>query len=125
MILGIGTDIVEINRITVAHKRWGERIVRKILTEFEQTRLASNTNKERFLARRFCAKEAVSKALGTGMKSGVSFPQIEIRHDSRGAPLVKLTGDAQKLYAEKNAKNINVSISDEKDYVVAFAILSA
>lgn len=125
MILGIGTDILEIKRIRLAHKKWGERISRKILTEFEQTRLAKSSDKERFLARRFCAKEAISKALGTGMKSGVSFPQIEIRHDVRGAPIVKLSGEAHKCYTAKGASKISVSISDEREYSVAFAVLSA
>lgn len=124
MIKGIGTDILEIERIAKVYSRWGGRFGKKILTPFELERMEKNISQERFIARRFCAKEAVSKALGTGMKSGVSFPQIEIRHDKRGAPLVKLSGRAQDIFIEKQATDIKLSISDEKDYALAFAVMT-
>lgn len=124
MIVGIGTDILEIGRIENAYSRWGNRFCRKILCETELSELKTHANPARFLAKRFCAKEALSKALGTGMMFGVSFPQIEIRHDSKGAPIVSFSGAAQNWYAKKDATHINLSISDESQYVVAFAVLS-
>lgn len=124
MIVGIGTDILEIRRIQKAYDRWGKRFCRKILSEFEQTRMKSSVNEARYLAKRFCAKEALSKALGTGMKFGVSFPQIEIRHTKKGAPIVIFLGNALKISTSKEVTSVNLSISDENEYVVAFAILS-
>jgi len=123
MIIGIGTDILETVRIVKAQQRWGRRFRNKILTPYEIEQMERNADPIRFLARRFCAKEAVSKALGTGMKSGVSFPQIEVRHDIRGAPLVVLGDRALEIYEEKAAKGLQLSISDEKTFTLAFAVL--
>lgn len=123
MILGVGTDIMEVNRIAKAHRRWGDRFSEKILSPFEMERMHKRKDSLGFLARRFCAKEAVSKALGTGMKSGVSFTQIEIRHDKQGAPQVKLSGRALDVFHTRKATDLKLSISDEKSYALAFAVL--
>ena len=124
MVLGVGTDILDISRIEGVYQRRGRRFCEKILTPYELERMDRQKNPIRFLAKRFCAKEAVSKALGTGMKSGVSFLQIEIRRNNKGVPDVRLSQEALEVFKRSKASKLSLSISDEKDYAVAFAILS-
>ena len=121
MIVGIGTDIVEVRRIQRSLTRFGERFTGKILCageyrSLEGSRLAS------YLARQFSAKEAVSKALGTGMRNGVHFRNIEIVRRESGAPLVRLTGEAKSRAEELGISDIHISISDERDYAIAYVI---
>ena len=77
----------------------------------------------RLLAKRFAAKEAVAKALGTGIGRGVSWQDIRIGHDEHGAPQVFLSGGAEQVARDKGGGRVAVSIADELDYVVAFAVL--
>jgi holo-[acyl-carrier protein] synthase len=121
MIVGIGTDIVEVRRIQRSLMRFGERFTGKILSASERRSL-TGSRLTAYLARQFSAKEAVSKALGTGMGSGVYFKNIEIARKQSGAPLVKLTGEA-KLRAEAlGISEFHISMSDERDYAIAYDI---
>ncbi|MGV0034695.1 MAG: holo-ACP synthase [Candidatus Azotimanducaceae bacterium WSBS_2022_MAG_OTU7] len=121
MIISIGTDIVEISRIQRSLTRFGERFTDKILCASE-LRPLTGSSLAAYLARQFSAKEAVSKALGTGMRNGVHFRNIEIARKESGAPLVRLTGEA-KLRAEKlGISDIHISMSDERDYAIAYVI---
>ncbi len=120
--VAIGTDIVDKRRIVALHDRHGDRFVQRILTRAEQDDLARTRDTGGFLARRFCAKEAVSKVLGTGMAQGISFRDIEIGHDALGRPLVRLHGQARHRARELGIGEIALSISDERNYAVAFAI---
>lgn len=123
--LGIGTDIVEIARVRLSLERFGERFAARILTVRELEEFASQRAPERLLAKRFAAKEAAAKALGTGFAGGVSWRDLELRHDERGAPIMHLSGAAGRLARERGATRLMISLADEQAWVVAFALLSA
>jgi len=119
---GIGTDIVNIERVNRSYERHGDKFAGRILAESELESYYQVKNRVKFLAKRFAAKEAISKALGTGMREGIDFKQLVVKKGQLGKPIVELTGKAQ-LWAQKNNINIvHLSISDEKDHAVAFAI---
>ena len=125
MIKGVGTDIVEIARIASILNRQNDRFVSRILTDHEQREYIKSQRKTTFLAKRFAAKEAVAKALGTGIGNGVSFQDIEITHDDKGAPLVILSGGAKAVMFDKSASNVFISIADEINYAIAYAVIAA
>lgn len=122
--ISVGTDILQIARIEAVIDRQGERFVQRILTPTEQTQYASSQQPARFLAKRFAAKEALAKALGTGIGRGVSWQHIQIDHNAFGAPEVSLTAGAARVARDKGCPNVALSLADEQDYVVAFAVLS-
>ena len=121
MIVGVGTDIVDVRRIQKALTRFGERFTDKVLCPDEHRSL-SGSRLAAYLARQFSAKEAVSKALGTGMRSGVHFRNIEIVRKEGGAPLVRLTGEAKFRAEELGLSDIHISMSDERDYAISHVI---
>lgn len=123
MILGIGTDIVSVDRIRAVCERRGDRFARRILHAGEWSGYRDAADPARLLARRFAAKEAVAKALGTGFRSGVGPSQIEVVHDARGAPGVRLHGAAADCVAARGRARLWLSISDERDYAMAYAVL--
>ena len=123
MIVGIGTDIVDVRRIQRSLTRFGGRFTDKVLCASEHRSL-SGSRLAAYLARQFSAKEAVSKALGTGMKRGVHFRNIEILRKESGAPLVRLTGEAKSRAEELGISDIHISMSDERDYVISQVIAS-
>ncbi len=123
MILGTGVDLVETARFISSEQRWGEKFARKILSASELDRYNKlGGGRVQYLARQFAAKEAVSKALGTGMGHGVHFTQITVGRHKSGAPFVELSGRAQTLAEKAGICRWHISISDEKQYGVAFAI---
>ena len=123
MIVGVGVDIVEVRRIAAALDRFGERFVRRILTPEEYRPHLDTAARAVYVARQFAAKEAVSKALGTGMRAGVCFSGIRVLRRESGAPFVELT-DAARLRADEMGVGggIHISLSDERDYVLAFVV---
>ena len=122
MIIGVGTDIVEVDRIRKAFLRRPEKFRRKILAA-EEIEITPVSREIEYLAKRFAAKEAISKVLGTGMQFGVSFGDILILTDlETGRPLVELKGYAKQQASLKGINRILISISDEKDYAMAFAV---
>lgn len=123
MIVGIGTDIVSVGRIRGVLDRHGVRFVERILapTEWEDYRGAAAP--AQFLAKRFAAKEAAAKALGTGFRCGLVKRDIGVSHDSLGRPLLSFSGRAAELCAERGVASSWLSISDETDYAVAFVTL--
>ncbi|MCR9104035.1 MAG: holo-ACP synthase [Gammaproteobacteria bacterium] len=120
----VGTDIVQFSRIDAVLERQGLRFVQRILTPSEQLEFAHSSQGGRLLAKRFAAKEAVAKALGTGIGRGVSWQHIEIQHDERGGPLVRLSGGAREVANSHGCSAVALSIADELEYAVAFAVLS-
>ncbi len=124
MILGIGTDIVRVDRMEQALSRYPQRFAARILSARELERFNSHQQPERFLAKRFAVKEAAAKALGTGIAQGVSWQHIDLEHDPLGAPRLCLSDRALALSQQKGVTAMHISLSDEKDYVVAFVILS-
>ena len=125
MISGIGSDIVHVKRISRVWQHHKDHFAQRILTasEFDEFKLQSDPS--RFLAKRFAAKEAISKALGTGFRQGVSWQDIKITHDALGKPHVVLSGQALAVCTSSEIQQIKITISDEYEYVVAFAIAQA
>ncbi len=121
MILGIGTDILQISRMADSLIRT-PKLADRILTPEELEHFSQQQNQAIFLAKRFAAKEAVVKALGTGIGRGVSWQHIQISKDESGKPLIDLSDGAQQRASELGITNFQLSYSDEKEYVVAFAI---
>lgn len=123
MIAGIGVDIVRVSRLANSLSRFGDRFAVKVLSQAEMPRFVSATNQAAWLAKRFAAKEAVAKALGTGMRGGVHFRQITVARKKSGAPCIELTGAARTRADKLGAAAVHISISDEAEYAVALAIL--
>lgn len=124
MIRGIGTDMVLVSRIEGALARQGQRFARRILTEAEWQRFVEHKQPARYLAKRYAAKEAVLKALGTGLAQGMSWQHIQIDNDSLGAPLVRLSGAAAARLQYGGGGDMLLSLSDEREQALAFAIWS-
>jgi holo-[acyl-carrier protein] synthase len=123
-VISVGTDILKIDRVEAVIERLGDKFMRRILTEEEQEEYHSSTQSVRLLAKRFAVKEAVAKALGTGIGRGVSWQDIQVVHDSSGAPAVRLSGGAHRVAMERGGQRVEISLADEIDYVVAFAVLA-
>ncbi|HEY8119359.1 MAG TPA: holo-ACP synthase [Methylophilaceae bacterium] len=123
MIYGIGTDIVEVSRIEESLARFGNAFAERILTEQEWLSFSQSHTKARFLAKRFAAKEAFAKALGTGLRTPATFQNIGVSHDSLGKPILIMAPELQQLLDQKNISQQHLSISDEKALAVAFVVL--
>ena len=118
----IGTDICSVQRIEETYAKFGIKFVKRILTEAEEHYVFSKTkNIGQRIAARFAAKEAVSKALGTGW-NGVGWKDIEITRKISGEPGIKLHGRAARLADELGFTHIEVSMSHEKEYATAFVV---
>lgn len=124
MIVGIGTDIVQIERISAALDRLGEGFARRVLTDAELQRFHGSKQPAAFLAKRFAAKEAAAKALGTGIGK-VSFKHLEVSNNAQGAPELTFFGYAAELQKQKRITRLHLSLSDEKDAAIAFVVLEA
>lgn len=123
-IRGLGTDIIEIARISQSLEK-SPRLVERVLTSFEQGEYAKHSQPARYFAKRFAAKEAAAKALGTGIGRGVSFQHFEITNNAYGKPELTLTGYAAELAAQMGVSAVWLSISDEQAYACATVVLEA
>lgn len=123
MIAGVGVDIVEIARVARLLARHPERFSRRILADSELRTYNNPRQEAAYLARQFAAKEAVCKALGTGMRAGVHFRNIVVLRNDAGMPLVALNGGAADRLRMMGADHVQVSISDEKEYAIAYAVV--
>ena len=123
MIYGVGTDIVSIERIQDIILKNKEGFIKRVLTEHEQALFANKADSTAFCAKRFAAKEAFSKALGTGIGRVVSFQDLTVRNNDNGKPHF-IPSEKLRLYLlEKEVKQAHLSISDESKYAVAFVVL--
>jgi holo-[acyl-carrier protein] synthase len=125
VIAGIGVDIAETERFESLYRKYGDRIVKRLLTSGEQEQINQRSHPERFLATRFAAKEAAVKALGTGFDHGVGFKSIEVKNNSFGKPELVFHNQAWDLMKNRNINAAHLSISDEKHYVVAMVVLES
>jgi holo-[acyl-carrier protein] synthase len=130
MIVGIGSDLCNIERIESSLDRWGDKFLRRVFTEVEQAKAASRPNtRAGTLAKRFAAKEAFSKAVGTGFRGGVHLKDIGVVNLPSGAPTLKLTGGAKArldaLAPEGHAIDIHLTMTDDYPWAQAFVILTA
>jgi len=123
MIHGIGTDIVAIARMTRLWDKYREAFAARILADDERQAMLHHANPARFLAKRFAAKEAAAKALGTGFRDGLSLRHIVVMNDALGKPVLRLDGRAAELAEEFGVRASHVSISDEAAYAVAFVMM--
>ncbi len=125
MIVGLGTDIVEIVRIEESYDRLGDRFAQRILEESEMQDFLRSERKVSFLAKRFTIKEAAAKALGTGIGRGVSWQHMRLEHDDFGAPLLRFSAGALERLQLLGGKSVHVSVSDERHYATATVLLES
>lgn len=123
MIYGIGTDLVQSSRIADSLEKYGARFAQKILSENEWSEYTESSRPVSFLANRFAAKEAFSKAIGTGLRHPVSFSNITVMHDSLGKPYFEFGHELDQLIKENKITYHHLSISDEINLASAFVIL--
>ncbi len=122
-IIGIGTDIVQTKRIKRLMDKFPKSFAERILHKNELEVYKDFKNPVSYVARRFAAKEAVSKALGTGISAGVCFHDIEISNTQEGQPVLTLYGDTLEVAKQLGVKKNHISLSDEKKYAIAYVIL--
>lgn len=123
MIFGIGTDIVRVKRMQDNIDKFGDKFAERILSAEELIEYHRYAEPCRLLAKRFAAKEAASKAMGTGFRDGVTLKQIFITHDTLGKPILNFAEAAKDFLQQHGVKESHVSISDEQDYAVAYVTL--
>ncbi len=129
MIIGVGNDMVDIRRIEKTLDRFGDRFTHRIYTELERQKAARRPNAAPTLAKRFAAKEACSKALGTGFRRGVFWRDMGVINLPTGQPTLKLSGGAllqlQSLIPENHSAQINLTLTDDFPWAQAIVIISA
>lgn len=123
MIYGIGTDLVKIERMRVMFQRWGFKLGRRMLAPAERQAFAASAEPARFLAKRFAVKEALAKALGTGVRAPVLLTAIWVEHDEWGKPLLALSPELEEFLSQRGVGARHLSISDERGHALAFVVL--
>jgi holo-[acyl-carrier protein] synthase len=123
MIVGIGVDLVKISRIHEMTERWGTRFLDRVFTPTEQAYCLRRKFPPTHLSARFAVKEAMLKALGTGLRMGTRWTEIETVNNAAGKPEVKLSGRTGQLAAEKKVSEIFASITHDHDYSIAQVLL--
>lgn len=124
MIAGIGTDLVEIGRLCRLLDRHGERAVARLLAPQEMADYQNARDPGRFLAKRFAAKEAFAKALGTGVRDPVLLPAIAVTHDALGRPGLAFSPAVAEILAARGL-TAHLSLSDEVSHALAFVVLES
>ena len=125
MILGIGIDIIEVGRIQASYERFGERFLNRILHPAEISYCLSHKAPAPFLAARFAAKEAISKAFGTGIGAQLGWQDMEVRRKESGEPFVILHEAGQRLLQARGARAVLISLSHTQAHAAAVAILES
>jgi len=125
VLFGIGIDIVETKRIEDSFEKFGESFRDRVFTAAEIEYCESMKNPLPHYAARFAAKEAVSKALGTGIAEGVSWQDIEVQRGESGAPSIQLSGEAKKLAEKESIIEVQISLSHSDHYSAANAVMMA
>lgn len=123
MIYGIGTDLIEIPRIEAVLRRFGERFARRILCEPELRRFAAHRQPAAYLAKRFAAKEAFTKALGTGIHAPANWHGVWVVNLRSGKPALEFTPALQALLDSRGVRRAHVSLTDERQFASATVIL--
>jgi len=123
MIIGIGTDIVDVKRMQNAVERFGDRFLQRIFTENEIKYSEGKISRYQHLAVRFGAKEALLKAMGTGLRDGILWHEIETKNDKLGKPTIFCSGICLEKLNELQVDNIHISLSHTEKYGVATVIL--
>lgn len=123
MIFGIGTDIVRSQRMADNLDQHGERFASRILTDVEMAAFRDSARQPQFLAKRFAAKEAAAKALGTGFRDGLSLRDIGVSNDALGKPVLVFSERAQQTLKNQGVGASHLSLSDESEYAIAYVVL--
>ena len=123
MIVGLGSDLVRIDRLQRALDRFGDGFAKRVFTDGERQLCDGRGNRAACFAKRFAAKEALAKALGTGMREGVWFRDVEVLNDDLGRPIMTVSGAARERMQTLGTVTIHVSLSDEGGFALAFVVL--
>jgi len=123
VIVGIGVDLVEVERIRRAVDRYGDRFVRRIFTEAEARHCREGPHPDQRFATRFAAKEAVLKALGVGWQKGLRFLDVELTNNELGAPQVVLSGRSIEWSRGMGVERVHVSLTHHRDFAIAQVVL--
>ena len=122
MIYGVGTDIVAVARMTDMHARYGAKLAERLLALDEWGDYAEARAKDRFLAKRFAAKEALAKALGTGLRAPVALAAMSLSHDGLGRPEFSFAPELQAWMKAHGVGKVHLSLSDEQHFALAFVV---
>jgi len=129
MIIGIGSDLCNIDRIADTLERFGERFINRVFTDIERDRSERRAERVASYAKRFAAKEACAKALGTGMRMGVAWREMGVVNQRSGRPTMELTGDAaarlKAMTPPGHRAVIHLTITDDKPFAQAFVVIEA
>ena len=129
MIIGLGSDLCDIRRVDSTLERFGERFTHRVFTEVERAKSDGRKQRAASYAKRFAAKEACAKALGTGLRHGVFWRDMGVENLRSGAPTMVLTGGAKarlsNLTPNGHIPSIHLSITDDYPYAQAFVIIEA
>ena len=123
MILGIGTDLVDIRRIERSLARFGHRFALRVLVEDEYQRFCAHVKPAHYIAKRFAAKEAFSKAMGTGIRFPVNWHNVSVANERSGKPYLKFSEPLTALLAQRGILRAHLSLTDEVEMACAFVIL--
>ena len=123
MILGTGTDLIDIRRIERALARFGHRFARRVLVDDEYQRFCTHVKPAHYLAKRFAAKEAFSKAMGTGIHFPVSWHNVSVANERSGKPYLKFSEPLAALLVQRGISRAHLSLSDEVEMACAFVVL--
>jgi holo-[acyl-carrier protein] synthase len=125
VIIGIGADVVEVERVARLLQRYGERFARRVLGEGEWSSFRAAAHPERYLASRFAVKEAFGKAFGTGLRAPVLLTNISVLHDALGRPVLSLDPELQALSEQRGVKTHHVTLTHERSIACAVVVLEA
>jgi len=125
MIFGVGTDLIEIRRVDRVLKRYGERFARRILCEPELQRFRSHRQPVAYLAKRFAAKEAFTKALGTGIRAPANWHGVWVINLKSGKPQLEFSNELKKLLENRHIQRCHLSLTDEREMACATVILES
>lgn len=120
MLQGLGVDLIEVGRIRKAYERWGERFLRRVFTAGERAYCMRKAHPEQSLAARFAAKEAVLKAIGTGLSGGIRWTDEEVVNEPGGKPAVRL---GRRITRRIGERKVLLTISHTKEFAIAQAVL--
>ena len=123
MIYGVGTDLIEVKRIESALRRFGDRFARRILCEPELKRFRAHKQPVHYLAKRFAAKEAFTKALGTGIHAPANWHGVWVENLRSGRPVLRFSSELNELLKQENVNAAHLSLTDEKEIASATVIL--
>ena len=123
MVLGLGTDLIEIERIQASMDRFGERFLERIFTAGEIAYCMRKKNAAESFAARFAAKEAGAKALGTGISRGVSWKEFEVKREASGKPTLSLSGRAAELAGMMGIRRVELSLTHSRELAMAVVLV--